>query len=73
MKKETTQCDRIIEYMKDNGGITPKEATNKLGCMRLASRIHDLRKMGVGIVTERVIDKNRYGEETQYARYRLED
>lgn len=73
MKKETTQCDRIIEYMKDNGSITPWEAMKELGCMRLASRIHELRMMGVGIIKEWVTDKNIYGEEIKYASYRLED
>ena len=68
-----TQCDRIIKYMQDFGSIPSWEAMRDIGCMRLASRIHDLRKMGIGIEKEMVTTKNRYGESKTYARYRLED
>lgn len=68
-----TQCDRIIKYMQDFGSISSWEAMRDIGCMRLASRIHDLRKMGIGIEKEMVTTKNRYGESKTYARYRLED
>lgn len=68
-----TQCERIVKYMKDFGSITNLDAVRDLGCMRLASRIHDLKKMGVGIVKEMETGINRYGENTTYARYRLED
>lgn len=68
-----TQCDRIVQYMQDNGSITSWEAMKELGCMRLASRIHDLREMGIGIEKEMVSARNRYGESVSFARYRLED
>ena len=68
-----TQCDRIVKYMQDFGSISSWEAMRDIGCMRLASRIHDLRKMGIGIEKEMVTTKNRYGESKTYARYRLED
>lgn len=68
-----TQCDRIVQYMQENGSITSWEAMKELGCMRLASRIHDLREMGIGIEKEMVSEKNRYGESVSFARYRLED
>lgn len=71
--EKTTQCDRIVEYMQDNGSITSWEAMKELGCMRLASRIHDLRKRGFKVIKEMVADENRYGESVSYARYRLED
>lgn len=66
-----TQNDRILEYMKKNGGITQLEALSEFGIMRLASRISDLRRDGVAIAKETVKGKNRYGESVAYARYSL--
>lgn len=67
------QVDRIYQYMKDFGSITQLDAIRDLGVMRLASRISDMRKDGIGIIREMETGKNRYGEDTHYARYRLED
>ena len=39
-----TQCERIINYIEDNGSITQLDALREFGCMRLASRISDLKK-----------------------------
>lgn len=68
-----TQSDRIVEYMRANGSITPIEAMNELGIMRLGARIFDLKEQGLNIITERVSEKNRYGEVVNFARYRLEN
>lgn len=64
-------CDLILQHMKTYGSINPKEAENEYGCMRLAARIKDLRNRGVEIETEIVKGKNRNGENTRYAVYRL--
>ena len=69
----TSQCERILRHMKDHGSITSMEAMNEYGIMRLASRINDLRSQGIKIVSETVAAKNRYGEVTRYAVYRLEE
>ncbi len=66
-----TQCERILRHMKDYGSITSLEAVNEYGIMRLASRINDLRAQGIAISSEVAIGKNRYGETTHYAVYRL--
>lgn len=66
------QTDRIIQYMRDFGSITPIDAMRDLGVMRLASRISDLKKAGVSIERTMVKAKNRYGEDTSFASYRLE-
>ena len=66
-----TQCEKILRHMKDHGSITHLDAYNDYGIMRLASRIADLRRKGVAIVSEPVKGKNRYGEPTHYSRYRL--
>ena len=66
-----TQCDRILRHMKDYGSIDPMVAIKEYGCMRLASRIADLKGMGHDIVAERTKGKNRYDEPTSYCTYRL--
>ena len=71
MNKKPTQCDRIKQYMNDFGSISPKEAYNDLGVMRLASRISEMRMKGVAIGSKMETGKNRYGEKIAYKRYFL--
>ena len=68
-----TQTERVYIYMKEFGSITSIEAMNRLGVMRLASRIADLRKQGIAIEKEMAKGKNRYGESTTFARYKLKE
>ena len=49
-----SQCAQIKQWLEDGKTITSLEALQQFGCMRLASRIHDLRERGVGIHAERV-------------------
>ena len=65
------QTERILQYMHDFGSITQLEAMQDIGCMRLDARIADLKRDGHAIRREMETSKNRYGEETSYARYRL--
>lgn len=53
-ESNTTQCNRILDHMKKGLTITSLEALQMFGCMRLASRIHDLRERGENIIVERV-------------------
>ena len=64
-----TQNERVVQYIEDYGSITQLDAIRDLGVMRLASRVSDLRKQGVPIVSSFEKVKNRYGEETQIKRY----
>ena len=66
-----TQCERILRHMTDYGTIDPMVAIKEYGCMRLASRIADLKGQGYDIVSERKRGMNRYGEQTSYCTYRL--
>lgn len=66
------QCERIIRHLKDYGSISSLEAMQEYGIMRLASRISDLKKAGIPIRRELVSRKNRYGENTSYARYYID-
>lgn len=66
-----TQCQRIIRHLEDFGAISQLEAISEYGIMRLASRITDLKRQGYLISAKMVKGKNRYGEPTHYAVYRL--
>ena len=68
---KTSQCERIVEYMKKHGSITQLEAYLDIGCWRLASRINDLKRRGYAIRREMVAVDNRYGEKVPIARYSL--
>ena len=67
-----TQGQKILDYMKLFGSITPVEAFRDLGVMRLGARIYDLEQEGIRIAHERETAKNRLGEKVSYSRYRLE-
>lgn len=64
-----TQHERILDYMDRYGSITPMDAIFDLGITKLATRIGELRKLGVPIKSETVEGKNRYGEQARYKRY----
>jgi hypothetical protein len=56
-----TQCDRVRGYLETHGAITPMEALNEIGTMRLAARIAELRAAGMPIETCREEVKTRAG------------
>ena len=66
-----TQCERIIRHLNDYGEITSRTAMMEYGIYRLASRIADLKKQGYQFSTTFESAKNRYGETTSFAVYRL--
>ena len=66
-----TQCERILEFMRENGSITPLDALREFGCMRLGARIWDLKRRGLEIEKIMETRPNRYGQNVSYARYRL--
>lgn len=68
-----TQCKKILRHLQTYGTITPMEALQEYSCFRLGARVHDLKRLGYPVKTEMVTDKNRFGEATHYARYRLEE
>ena len=68
---KVTQCDKILTHIKEHGSITSAEAMQEYGIMRLASRVNDLRRRGVNIVSEVAAGKNRNGETIHFAVYRL--
>ena len=68
-----TQCNQILEYMRTFGTITQLDALRDIGCMRLASRISDLRNHGYAIGRRMKTGKNRYGKDITFAEYYLEE
>lgn len=72
MAKGYTQCDKILKHMKTHKrGITPAQAYERYGCMRLSGRIFDLRHMGYAIKTDIIAVRNRDGETSYVAQYTL--
>lgn len=69
--EEMNQAKQVLEYIQENGSITQKEATRKLGVGRLAARISDLRAEGYNIQTEMIPVRTRGGK-ARVARYYLE-
>lgn len=65
-----TQNERILKYMNEHGSISNVEAVTNLGIARLASRIHDMRKMGIEINDRTEYGENEYGK-YHYTRYSL--
>ena len=49
-----SQCAQIAAYLKDGNKLTSLDALNLFKCMRLASRIHDLRERGMDIIVDKV-------------------
>ena len=67
------QRDLILQYLEDFGSITPFQAFADLGITKLATRISEMRKDGIGIQVDTIKSVNRYGKATTYAKYSLED
>lgn len=67
----TPQAQIIYDHMDHNGSITQLEAYELYGITRVASRIHELRMEGIGIVKSMRTGQNRFGVNCRYAEYRL--
>ena len=70
-----TQCEKILEHLKNRGSITARQAYH-MGIMRLASRIADLKKdpdvaIDYIIKTDTMKVKNRDGSHSYVAKYSL--
>ena len=67
-----TQCDRIMDYIREFGSISSMEAFADLGITRLAARIADLEDSGIHFTRTKEAVRNRYGEKVYYTRYSLQ-
>ena len=64
----SSQKARILEHMRMGHSITPLEALNSFGCLRLGARIADIKAEGYLVHTEMIKDP-RTGK--RYAQYSL--
>lgn len=53
-----SQCAQIRAWLESGNTITALEALNLFGCMRLPSRIHDLKRRGCNIISKTIILTN---------------
>jgi hypothetical protein len=67
------QRQRIINYIREFGSITSKDAYNDLGITQLATRIKELKELGYEFRTEWESSKNRFKEPVSFKRYYLAD
>lgn len=71
MLKDMTMQERTVWYMKTYGSISSLEAIKELGNTRLSGTIYCLKKKGYIISSEPEYSKNRWGDTTTYARYKI--
>ena len=72
MESKMNQDTRLMDYLKANQEINPLEAWQELGIYRLSAVVHNLRKEGVDITTERKTAFNKWNEKCSFANYKLE-
>ena len=65
--KTQSQYHKILSHLKRGWKLTPIQALNKYGCLRLAARIEEIRDAGFKVATNMV---TRNG--ARFAEYQLE-
>ena len=70
-KKPVTQCEKVLDSLREKGSINPIQALRWFGCFSLAARIYDLKKAGHHIISKRISKSGRYGR-VNFAEYSLE-
>ena len=71
LERKPTQCQRILNYIKQFGSISSWQAYADLGITQLGARIFNLKEQGYVFAKTRVNTTNRLGEKTHYDEYRL--
>lgn len=69
IEKLKPQAVQVLLYIEEHGAITQKEALNNLSCMRLPSRIHEIKKAGFPVESRMVPGINQFGATVHYAEY----
>lgn len=67
------QREKILDYIRRFGSISPFEAFRDLGITKLATRISEMIRSGVEIVKIQESGVNRFGQPVNYMRYRLKE
>lgn len=68
-----TQQQMVLDHLKKHHRITDLEAYRDMGIRRLAAVVSNLRSAGYMIRTENTTRPNRYGRQTTFATYILEE
>lgn len=61
-----TQTQAIQKHLEDGNSITALEELNMFGCLRLASRIYDIKQNKINIVKEMIGERGK-----SFASYRV--
>ncbi len=69
--REKSQIIEVINYLRKYKKITSLDAIKLFSATRLSSIIYRLRDKGFEIETETAFTRNRYGNSTKYAVYKL--
>ena len=67
-----TKTKKVLEHLKKYSGLTPKQALDRYGVMRLASIVFNLRQQGHPIKSTEVKVKDKFGGTCKVAKYYLE-
>ncbi len=66
-----SQQEMVLKHLKEGKEISPLEALTKYGSLRLGAIIFNLRKEGYNISTRLEYHKNKSGNTSHYAVYKL--
>ena len=69
--KDDAQVAQLITIMETGRWVSPLEALEEIGCMRLPARIKDMKKLGYEIEDEWVTHTNSAGKTKRFKRYRI--
>lgn len=61
-----SQNEKILNHLKQGRTLTPLEALHRFGCLRLAARVNDIKRMGHNIAARKVEANGKH-----FAEYRL--
>ena len=66
-----SQTTDIIDFVRENGSITTKQAMDEIGCYRLSARIDEMKKSGIPVERDMITVMNRHGKPCRVARYTI--
>lgn len=68
-----TQNDDVRAWLESGRTLTQREALDKLGILRLASRVNDLKRQGAPIKRRMIAAQRRGGKTAHVAQYYMEE
>ena len=68
-----TKTQAVLDWLQTHASISSMEAIQSFGATRLSAIIFNLRKRGYNIETVMVDGRDRFGNQTRFARYYLRD